>query len=161
MYEGGCCSSALARVSVVNDLSNATPTFALPSSPTTPGKLRLALPWLTRVHPKAVAIHPRRHLPRAGQKIVERLLQRWPCAEEGQENVVNSDTARPAWPCGTHGRRTGGGRILGPLAHMWERRARGGIVGRSATGAVGDGTKQPPEVAAVFASSRASYLRDA
>ncbi|CAA9529992.1 MAG: hypothetical protein AVDCRST_MAG05-4322 [uncultured Rubrobacteraceae bacterium] len=34
---------------------------------------------------------------------------------------------------------------------MRERRARGRIVGRSAKGAAGAGTKKPPEVAAIFA----------
>ena len=44
--------------------------------------------------------------------------------------------------------------MCGPLPEVREPRARGGIVGRSATGAVGAGTDEPTEVVAVLASSR-------
>ncbi len=90
--------------------------------------------------------YPPRRPSRAGRKVAGRVLQRWPCKEDEQEDVADADTPRAVRPRGAHDRRGDGGRLHGPLPQMRERRARGGIVGRGATGAVGAGAKQPPEV---------------
>jgi hypothetical protein len=90
--------------------------------------------------------YPPRRPSRAGRKVAGRVLQRWPCKEEGQEGVADADTSRAVRPRGAHGRRGDGGRVRGPLPQMRERRALGGVVGRGAAGVAGARTKQPPEV---------------